>query len=193
MCCINKCCFVRAYILSFLHSFPSYPNAIQTVVTGVIFVIAAVILLLLQMEHETQSGGPDAHCAIPRAVAGPSGVRIMERRPNSEPDTPCPPPLIRRVQPGDLPPACLERGRSLTYRMMTSWDGLRYPAFNSYGSRLRSFEREAGLARSVVRALSLRRVYSILVRTYAFHCLTTYLLHNHSFYISLSSHYRTCR
>ena len=50
------------------------------------------------------------------------------------------PPLpIRHVLPGELPPACLERGRARTYRMMTCWDGPRYPAFNSYDSRLRSF------------------------------------------------------
>ena len=91
------------------------------------------------MERETQTGSTDPHYAVPRAVAGPSVVRIMERRPNSEPDTPCPQQLIRRVEPGHLPPACLERGRSRTYRMMTCWDGPRYPAFNSYGSRLRSF------------------------------------------------------
>ena len=75
-------------------------------IAGVIFDIAA-IFLLLQMESGTLSGGTDPHYAVPRTVAGPSGVRIMERRPNSEPDTPCPPPLIRRAQPGDLPPACL--------------------------------------------------------------------------------------
>ncbi len=45
-------------------------------VTGVIFGIAAVSLFL-QMQRETQSGGTDPHYAIPRAVAVPSGVRIM--------------------------------------------------------------------------------------------------------------------
>ena len=42
------------------------------------------------MERETQSGSTDPHYALPRAVAAPSGMRIMERKPNSEPDTPCP-------------------------------------------------------------------------------------------------------
>ena len=58
-------------------------------ITVVIFGIAAVFLFL-QMELETQSGGTDLDYEIPRAVAGPSGVCIIERRPNSEPDTPCP-------------------------------------------------------------------------------------------------------
>ena len=74
-------------------------------ITGVICGIATLLLLLLQMERETQSGGTDPHYAVPRTVAGPSGVRLMERRPNSEPVIPCPPPLLRRVQPSDLPPA----------------------------------------------------------------------------------------
>ena len=67
------------------------------------------------MERETQSGGTDPHYAVPRPVAGPSGVRHMERRPNSEPDTPCTPPLIRRVQPGHLPPAYLPGARTVPY------------------------------------------------------------------------------
>ena len=97
------------------------------------------ITTLLQMERETQSGDSGPHYAVPRTLAGPSGVRLIQRRPNSEPDAPCLPPLIRCVQPGELPSACLERGRVRTYRMMICWDGPRYPAFNSYGSRLRSF------------------------------------------------------
>ena len=100
-------------------------------------------LLLLQMDRETPTGDACPHYAVPSALEGPSGVRIMERRPNSEPDTPCPPLPIRRVLPGDLPPACLERGRARTYRMMTCWDGQRYPAFNSYDSRLRSFAKRS--------------------------------------------------
>ena len=36
-CGINECCFVRAYMLSFLHSFPTYPSAIRTVVTAVVY------------------------------------------------------------------------------------------------------------------------------------------------------------
>ena len=100
-------------------------------------------LLLLQIERETQSGDACAHYAVPRALAGPIGVRIMERRPNSEPDTPWPPLPIRRVLPCELPPACLERGRVHTFRMMTCCDGPLYPAFNSYDSRLRSFARKS--------------------------------------------------
>ena len=37
LCGINKYCFVRAYMLSFLHSFPTYPSAIQSVVTAVVY------------------------------------------------------------------------------------------------------------------------------------------------------------
>ncbi len=95
------------------------------------------------MDRETQLGSTGSHYAVPRAVAGPSGARCMERRPNTEPDTPCPPPLIRRVEPGTLPPACMERGRSRHYRMMTCWDGPRYPAFNHYEARLRSFQKRS--------------------------------------------------
>ena len=61
---------------------------------------------------------------------------MMEYRSNSEPDTPCPPLPTQR---GRLPPACLERERARIYRMMTCWDGPRYPAFSSYISRLCSF------------------------------------------------------
>ena len=69
---------------------------------------------LLQMERETQSGDTGPPYAVPRTLAGPSGVRLVEMCPNSEEDTPCLSPPIRRVQPGDLPPACLERGRART-------------------------------------------------------------------------------
>ena len=37
LCGINKYCFLRAYILSFLHSFPTYPRGILTVVTAVVY------------------------------------------------------------------------------------------------------------------------------------------------------------
>ena len=151
-------------------------------------------LLLLQIERETQSGDACAHYAVPRALAGPIGVRIMERRPNSEPDTPWPPLPIRRVLPCELPPACLERGRVHTFRMMTCCDGPLYPAFNSYDSRLRSFARKSGPTQNVVRALSLQRGYSIQVRTYAFRCSTKHLtapypfLLHYSFYHLVSGH-----
>ena len=124
--------------LSLRHTDRRYSCDVHGITDG-IFVIAIVFLLLLQ----TQSGSPAPHYAVPRAVACPSSTRVMERRPNSEPDTPCPPPLIRRVEPGTLPPACLERGRSRHYRMMTCWDGPRYPAFNRYESRLRSFQKRS--------------------------------------------------
>ena len=101
------------------------------------------ITTLLQMESETPSGDACTQYAVPRALAGPSGDRIMERRPNSWPDTPCPPPPTRRFLPGELPPACLERGRARTYRIMTCWDGPRYPAFNSYDSGLCYFARRS--------------------------------------------------
>ena len=96
-------------VLSQRHTDRRYSCGVHGI-TGVIFGIAAVFLLL-QMERETQLGGTDPHYAT---LAGPSGVRLMERRPNTEPDTPCPPPLIRLVQAGDLPAACLERGRYRT-------------------------------------------------------------------------------
>ena len=123
--------------LSLHHTDCRYSCGVHGITDG-IFVIATVFLLL-QMERETQSGRTGPRYAVPRAVADPSGVRFMERRPNSEPDTPCPPPLIRCVDPGDLPPASMERGLSRTYRMMKCWDGPQYPAFNRYEDRRRSF------------------------------------------------------
>ena len=173
MLCAGLHAVFRSFVpdLSPRHTDRRYSCGVHGITDG-IFVIAIVfVLLLLQTVRETQSGSTDPHYAVPRAVVGPSGTRVMERRPNSEPDTPCPPPLLRRVPPGDMPPACLERGRSRTYRMMTCWDGPRYPAFNRYESRLRS-RRGAGLTGDVVRAHSRRPVYSIRVRAYAFHCLT---------------------
>ena len=130
-------------MLSFAHSFPTYPRAIRTVVTAVVYMALQTGYLLLQTVRTPQLGSTDPHYAVPRAVVGPSGTRVMERRPNSEPDTPCHPPLLQRVSPGVLPPACLERGRSRKYRMMTCWDGPRYPAFNRYESRLRSFQKRS--------------------------------------------------
>ena len=96
------------------------------------------ITTLLQMEHETQSGDTGPHYAVPRTLAGSSGVRLIERRPNSEPDSPCPHRLFV-VSSLAICPCGLERGLARTYSMITCWDGPRYPAFNSYGSRLRSF------------------------------------------------------
>ena len=136
-------------------------------------IVCITTLLLLQMDRETQSGDTCPRYAVPRAQVGPSGVRLMERRPNSEPVTPCPPLPIRRVLPGQLPPACLERGRARTYRMMTCWDGPRYAAFNSYDSRLRSFGKRSWPHPKHNPGSLAAAGYSILVRTYAFRCSTT--------------------
>ena len=95
------------------------------------------------MERRPQSGDTAPCYAVPRSQTGPGGVRLMEYRPNSEPDTPCPPLPIQRVPPGDLPPACLERERARIYRMMTCWEGPRYPGFSGYSSRLRSFAKRS--------------------------------------------------
>ena len=94
------------------------------------------ITTFLQMERRPQSGDTAPRYAVPRTLTGPGGVRMMEYRPNSEPDTPCPTLTTQRVPSGGLPPACLERERARIYRMMTCWDGSRYPAFNNYSSRL---------------------------------------------------------
>ena len=101
----------QTVFLSYLRSRPI--PASYRLVTDIIFCITT-LLLLLKMERETQSGDTCPHYAVPRPLAGPSGVRLMERRPNSEPDTPCPPRPIRRVQPGEPSPACLERSRART-------------------------------------------------------------------------------
>ena len=141
------------------------------------------------MERETQSGITDPHYAVPRAVESLGGTRIMERGPNSEPDTPCPPPLIRRDEPGHLPPACLERGRSRTYRMMTCWDGPRYPAFNSYGSRLRSFQKGSWPYVKLIPGSFAAAGLFYTGTDLCAHCLTALLLHKHSF-IHATSLYR---
>ena len=95
------------------------------------------ITTFLQMERRPQSGDTALY-AVPRTLTGPGGVRMMEYRLNSEPDTPCPTLTTQRVPSGGLPPACLERERARIYRM-TCWEGPRYPAFVNYISRLRSF------------------------------------------------------
>ena len=139
MLCAGLHAVFRSFVpdLSLRHTDRRYSCDVHGITDG-IFVIAIVFLSLLQ----TQLGSPAPHYAVPRAVACPSSTRVMERRPNSGPDTPCPPPLLRRVPPGDMPPACLERGRSRNYRMMR-WDGPRYPAFTNYESRLRSFQKRS--------------------------------------------------
>ena len=78
--------------LSFLSALPTYPRAIQTVVTDKVYMLLriALLLFLIQMERETQSGDACALYAVPRALTGPTGERVMERLPNSRPDTPCP-------------------------------------------------------------------------------------------------------
>ena len=60
-------------------------------------------LLLLQMERVIQSGDACTQYAVPRGLAGPNGERIMEGRPNSDPDTPYPPLPIRRALTGEMP------------------------------------------------------------------------------------------
>ena len=101
------------------------------------------ITTFLQMERRQPLGDTEPHYAVPKTPAGPMGIRLMEIRPNSGSDTPCPPLPVHRVPPRDLPPACLQRERALTYRMLTCWDGPRYPAFSNYNSRLRSFAKRS--------------------------------------------------
>ena len=180
--------------LSFLSALPTYPRAIQTVVTDKVYMLLriALLLFLIQMERETQSGDACTHYAVPRALTGPTGERVMERLPNSEADTPYPPPLIRCVRPGDLPPACLERGRSRTYRMMTCWDGPRYPAFNSYASPLRFFEKRSWphpkRSPGSFAAAGLFYTGTDLCISLPYHIYSITILH-----LSLSSPYRTRR
>ena len=100
---------------------------------------------LLQMECRSKSGDTAPCYGVPRAHLAPSGVRPMEIRPNSGPDTPCLPLPTQRTQPGGLPPSCLERERARTYRMLTYWDGPRYPMYSSYISHLRSFAKRSWL------------------------------------------------
>ena len=198
MLCAGLHAVFRSFVpdLSPRHTDRRYSCGVHGITDG-IFVIAIVfVLLLLQTVRETQSGSTDPHYAVPRAVVGPSGTRVMERRPNSEPDTPCPPPLLRRIPPGDMPPACLERGRSRTYRMMTCWDGPRYPAFNRYESRLRSFQKRSWPHRrrspGSFAAAGLFYTGTGLCISLPY-CIATPLPFIHSCYISLSSPYRTCR
>ena len=98
-CCINKYCFVRAYMLSFVHSFPTYPCAIRTVVTAVVYMaLQTECFLSLQYSYyyrwnvrhrqeartlTTRYRGPwraRALCALWRDVLIPSRI---PRAPNS--------------------------------------------------------------------------------------------------------------
>ena len=97
------------------------------------------ITTFLHMERRARTGDTAPGYAVPRTLTGSGGVRMMKYRLNSGPDIPCPPLPAQRVPPGRLLPACLERERARIYRMMTCWDGPRYPAFGNYISRLRSF------------------------------------------------------
>ena len=118
----------------------------------------APLLLLLQMEGVTQSGDACTKYAVPRALAGPSGERIMERRPNSEADTPCPPLPIHRALPCELPPASLERDRARTYRMMTVGTGRGTPRLTAMIPDYVPSRGGAGPTLNVVRPLSLEWV-----------------------------------
>ena len=48
------------------------------------------ITTFLQMERRQQLGDTGPQYAFPKSHVGPGGIRLMEIRPNSEPDTPCP-------------------------------------------------------------------------------------------------------
>ena len=145
LCYISKNCSVGSFVFSFLRSrlIPAtYRCSLQLCLLGITDVIFG-ITTFLQMARRQQLEDTGAHYEVPKTLAGPGGsIRLMDRRPNSGPYTPCPPLPDHRVQPGDLPPICLERERARTYRM-TSWDGPRYPAFSTDTSRLRSFAKRS--------------------------------------------------
>ena len=141
LCYISKNCSVGSFVFSFLRSRPipaPYRRSLQ-----LCFTLHCRRDIWYHMARRQQLEDTGAHYEVPKTLAGPGGsIRLMDRRPNSGPYTPCPPLPDHRVQPGDLPPICLERERARTYRM-TCWDGPRYPAFSTDTSRLRSFAKRS--------------------------------------------------
>ena len=89
---INVLWCVLAYFLCFLLSRPipaPYRMSLQLRFTwhyrhGIVY-----HYILLQVERETESGETCPHYAVPRTQAGPGVVRLIERRPTSDPNTLC--------------------------------------------------------------------------------------------------------
>ena len=49
-----------------------------------------IIYCIYYRWNARQKGDNGPHYAVPRTLVGPRGVRLVEMRPNSEPDTPYP-------------------------------------------------------------------------------------------------------